>query len=131
DWTRRSPPRRPSVSCCRCCSATTPPLRTASSCSRRWSISRSPSGPGNRIASRSSGCAEPGHTTITTVHHLYRRPGDLLPACGVTPGPDRALLSTAWHTGHVLEELLECQLAGAVCCMLCLQLSEPELDLLP
>lgn len=35
---------------------------------------------------------------MTVTHHLYRLSDDLLPTCGVTPGPDAA--DGRWHTGH-------------------------------
>ncbi|MEU7317900.1 hypothetical protein [Streptomyces sp. NPDC007083] len=62
--------------------------------------------------------------TSTTVHHLYIRPGDLLPACGVTPGPDRDPCIPDWHTGHALSVLLAVAADGAACCTLCLELAE-------
>lgn len=36
--------------------------------------------------------------TPDLVHHLYEHPGDLLPHCGVKPGPDA--LTGSRHTGH-------------------------------
>lgn len=43
---------------------------------------------------------------------------DLVPYCGVTPGPDP--VSEDWHTGHDRNLLLEYAAAGQVCCMECL-----------
>lgn len=60
--------------------------------------------------------------SLTTVHHLYRRAGDLLPACGITPGPDSDPTQLDWHTGHIAPELLAIATEGFACCMLCLQL---------
>ncbi|WP_353113230.1 hypothetical protein [Microbacterium sp.] len=55
--------------------------------------------------------------TTVVLHHLYRRPGDLLPYCGAVPGPDA--LTGDWHTGHDRELLLECLKFGLVCCVAC------------
>lgn len=55
----------------------------------------------------------------TTVHHLYRRIGDLLPACGTIPGPERP----EWHTGHDADALVRMAECGAGCCVLCLELA--------
>jgi hypothetical protein len=66
---------------------------------------------------------------VTTVHHLYVRPGDLLPACGVTPGPDRDPWSSDWHTGHDATMLLTLRADGHLCCSLCLQLADPDLGI--
>lgn len=52
------------------------------------------------------------------VHHLYTRPGDLLPYCGSIPGPDE--LTGDWNTGHDRDLLLECVDAGFACCATCL-----------
>jgi hypothetical protein len=52
------------------------------------------------------------------VHHLYTRPSDLLPYCGVTPGPDR--VTGDWHTGHDRDELLKCVEFGLPGCTTCL-----------
>lgn len=52
------------------------------------------------------------------VHHLYKRPGDLLPFCGTTPGPDET--TGDWHTGHDQDTLLQCSGFGLVCCVTCL-----------
>jgi hypothetical protein len=57
--------------------------------------------------------------SLTVVHHLYSRPGDLLPACGIVPGPD----GRDWHTGHDAQVLLAFSSAGEGCCSLCLQLA--------
>lgn len=59
-------------------------------------------------------------TTQAHVHHLYTNgPAiDLIPLCGVTPGPDPA--TGDWHTGHDGDLLLEYVAAGQVCCMVCL-----------
>lgn len=58
-------------------------------------------------------------SSLTVVHHLYVRPGDLLPACGAVPGPD----GPDWHTGHDAHVLLAFASAGEGCCSLCLQLA--------
>lgn len=55
-------------------------------------------------------------STMTTVHHLYGRSGDLLPSCGAVPGSDGA----EWHTGHDVTLLLALASAGEACCSLCL-----------
>lgn len=64
-------------------------------------------------------------TAADVVHHLYRNPGrgtqvmgDLLPACGTVPGPDPE--TGAWHTGHPLEDLLECLSFDLGVCAVCL-----------
>lgn len=57
-------------------------------------------------------------TTTDIVHHLYRRPGDLLPYCGAIPGRDRE--TGEWNTGHDRDLLLECIDFGLVCCATCL-----------
>ncbi len=57
-------------------------------------------------------------TAVDVVHHLYLRPGDLLPCCGAIPGPDAK--TDTWHTGHDLELLLECVGFGLTCCSTCL-----------
>lgn len=56
--------------------------------------------------------------TVDTVHHLYVRSGDLVPYCGVTPGPDPT--TGDWHTGHEPAALLECMRFGLPCCITCL-----------
>lgn len=58
-------------------------------------------------------------TTQAHVHHLYTNgPAvDLIPMCGVTPGPDPE--TGDWHTGHDRDLLLEYVAAGQVCCMTC------------
>ncbi|MDO4254295.1 MAG: hypothetical protein Q4C81_03995 [Kocuria sp.] len=58
-------------------------------------------------------------STIATVHHLYVRSGDLLPACGVLPGPE----GPDWHTGDDREALLAFAAGGEGCCSLCLELA--------
>ncbi len=59
-------------------------------------------------------------TTMTTdtVHHLYVRPGDLMPYCGVTPGRNER--TGDWHTGHDKDTLLMCLSFGLPCCITCL-----------
>ncbi|GAA4705788.1 hypothetical protein GCM10025781_26390 [Kocuria gwangalliensis] len=54
------------------------------------------------------------------VHHLYPNgpAQDLIPYCGVTPGPDPDLGD--WHTGHGRDELLVCLDEGLCCCATCL-----------
>lgn len=52
------------------------------------------------------------------IHHLYRRPGDLLPYCGVTPGRD--LLTGNWNAGHGEALLLEALDFGLASCITCL-----------
>lgn len=52
------------------------------------------------------------------VHHLYLHPGDLLPYCGVVPGPDAT--TGDWHTGHDRDELLKCVEFGLAACVTCL-----------
>lgn len=56
--------------------------------------------------------------SATVVHHLYTHPSDLLPYCGVTPGPDQ--MTGAWHTGHDRDELLKCVEFGLPGCTTCL-----------
>lgn len=58
--------------------------------------------------------------TLTTVHHLYSKPDDLLPLCGAVPGPD----GPDWHTGHDAEVLLAFAARGSACCALCLEMAE-------
>ena len=55
--------------------------------------------------------------TCDIVHHLYSRPGDLLPCCGAIPGPDK--LTGDWNTGHNRDELLQCVGFGLPICMTC------------
>ncbi|TDD82209.1 hypothetical protein [Actinomadura rubrisoli] len=53
------------------------------------------------------------------VHHLYLDPArDLVPYCGVIPGPDAE--AGDWHTGRDRDLLLECVSAGLACCATCL-----------
>lgn len=68
------------------------------------------------------------HThVITTIHHLYRRADDLLPACGIIPGPDSLAPEAEWHTGHPEPtELLRVAEDGQWCCSLCLKIADPE-----
>lgn len=54
-----------------------------------------------------------------TVHHLYSNPGNLLPVCGVIPGPE----GPDWHTGHGADVLLAFASRGSACCSLCLELA--------
>lgn len=58
--------------------------------------------------------------TATVVHHLYANgPGhDLIPYCGVIPGPDK--LTGEWNTGHDRDELLQCVGFGLLSCPACL-----------
>lgn len=58
-------------------------------------------------------------TTATVVHHLYTNgPGhDLIPYCGVIPGPDK--LTGEWNTGHGRDELLQCVGFGLPVCVTC------------
>lgn len=60
------------------------------------------------------------NASITVVHHLYARPQDLVPACGITPGPD----GLDWHTGHETSVLLGLSASGEGCCSLCLRLAD-------
>lgn len=57
---------------------------------------------------------------VDVVHHLYSNgeDHDLVPYCGVTPGPDT--LTGDWHTGHDRDLLLRCLEFGLCCCMTCL-----------
>ncbi|MDP9904552.1 hypothetical protein [Arthrobacter bambusae] len=52
------------------------------------------------------------------VHHLYANAGDLLPYCGVIPGPDA--VTGDWHTGHDRDTLLETVHFGLPGCVTCL-----------
>ncbi|WP_267783572.1 hypothetical protein [Paenarthrobacter ureafaciens] len=61
----------------------------------------------------------PAASAPCAVHHLYSTPGHLLPACGVTPGPD----GSEWHTGHDAGVLQAFSAQGSACCSLCLELS--------
>lgn len=61
--------------------------------------------------------------TLTTVHHLYSRPDDLLPVCGAVPGPD----GPEWHTGHQADVLLAFSAKGSACCSLCLETADTKL----
>jgi hypothetical protein len=58
-------------------------------------------------------------TTFATVHHLYSRPGDLLPACGAVPGPD----GCDWNTGLLVDGLLALASEEIACCSLCVDLA--------
>lgn len=53
------------------------------------------------------------------VHHYYPHgPAvDLLPYCGVTPGPDE---DGVWHTGHDVDELFAHSSRQEACCTDCL-----------
>lgn len=53
------------------------------------------------------------------VHHYYPHgPAvDLLPYCGVTPGPDE---DGVWHTGHDVDELFAHNAEQHPCCPDCL-----------
>lgn len=62
-------------------------------------------------------------SSLTVVHHLYSRLEDLLPACGVVPGPD----GHDWHTGHDAQVLLALVPAGEGCCSLCLRIADRTL----
>lgn len=57
------------------------------------------------------------------VHHLYDRPSDLTPYCGVVPGPGDSGLGEGhlWHTGHDAEMLHAHYDIGSSCCMVCWQ----------
>ena len=61
----------------------------------------------------------------TIVHHVYADRGDLLPLCGVVPGPgDRGLgESHLWHTGHDPKMLRARYDIGDSCCTPCLEYS--------
>jgi len=54
---------------------------------------------------------------------MYADQGDLLPLCGVVPGPDDPRLGEAhlWHTGHDLMMLRAHHDIGGDCCMTCLE----------
>lgn len=58
-------------------------------------------------------------TIDTRVHHLYKNgPAlDLVPICGICPGPDPE--TGEWHTGHAKDLLLEYMGAGQLCCSIC------------
>lgn len=58
----------------------------------------------------------------TLVHHVYNHPGDLLPLCGVVPGPGRSDLGEGhlWHTGHDAEMLHAHYDVGHTCRQFCL-----------
>lgn len=58
------------------------------------------------------------------VHHLYVNRSDLLPVCGVWPGPDRNEQIAEWHTGHVASVLLTHASDGRACCAPCLRLAQ-------
>lgn len=64
-----------------------------------------------------------------TIHHLYRNPDDLLPACGVVPGPGDPEIegSDTWHTGHVARVLLAHAAVGQGCCTLCLAMAREQI----
>lgn len=59
----------------------------------------------------------------TIVHHVYADRGDLLPLCGVVPGPGDPGLGEAhlWHTGHDPMMLRAHHDIGGDCCMTCLE----------
>ncbi|QNE18169.1 hypothetical protein F1D05_10030 [Kribbella qitaiheensis] len=52
------------------------------------------------------------------VHHMYTRAADLVPYCGVVPGPDP--VTGDWHTGHERDDLLKCVEFGLPACTTCL-----------
>lgn len=54
------------------------------------------------------------------VNHLYANGSDrdLVPYCGVIPGPDPE--TGRWHTGHDRDDLLKCVDFGLVTCVTCL-----------
>lgn len=56
------------------------------------------------------------------VHHYYPHgPAvDLIPHCGVIPGPDAG---GVWHTGHDIDELFEHNAQQHPCCPECLTLA--------
>lgn len=60
-----------------------------------------------------------------TVHHVYPNgpAEDLIPFCGIIPGPDE---DGVWHTGHAFDELLELSSQRKACCVPCL-LHESEM----
>lgn len=61
--------------------------------------------------------------TPTIIHHLYSRPSDLLPLCGVIPGPGDPGLGEShfWHTGHDATLLKAHYDIGNDCCTPCLE----------
>lgn len=67
--------------------------------------------------------------TTASIHHLYLHRQDLLPACGVTPGPGDPRLGEQgnWHTGHVATVLLVYKMRGYGCCGVCLSLAQEQL----
>lgn len=56
-------------------------------------------------------------TTGEIVHHLYARPGDLIPYCGALPGRD--MVTGDWNAGHTRDDLLECIGYGLPACITC------------
>jgi len=67
------------------------------------------------------------------VHHLYTRRDDLVPMCGVTPGPGDPTLGQGhmWHTGHDQMMLRAHHDIGSRCCARCLEFALTLISELP